>query len=248
MKLTALLATIVAAALALLATSLPAATAAGGCSSGTHGSPGYAYAGHQATTVANGVRATITATRRPTVASGHVAGWIGVGGPNQGQNGETMWLQTGVAGIPGMGLVVYAEITRSGLDPVFVPLAQDVRVGQRFSLAVLEMARQPEHWRVWLDGQPVTDPIYLPGSTRQWKPIATAESNRTDPGACNVLGFRFERVRVAGARGGSWRTFVPGYRFLDRGFTIKQLRPSSPGQRTLASDSVAPFAFEASSG
>ena len=45
--------------------------------------------------VGSGVRATITALRQPSVSAGHAAGWIGVGGPGAGPNGETMWLQTG---------------------------------------------------------------------------------------------------------------------------------------------------------
>jgi len=47
------------------------------------------------------VRATITALRQPSVSAGHAAGWIGVGGPGAGPNGEAMWLQTGVAALPG---------------------------------------------------------------------------------------------------------------------------------------------------
>ena len=51
------------------------------CGAGANGSQGYAYAGHQATTVAHGIRATITPTAQANVIAGHVAGWIGVG-PN----------------------------------------------------------------------------------------------------------------------------------------------------------------------
>ena len=61
-------------------------------------------------------------------------------------------------------------------DPVFIPLLQNVQVGERHRLAVLEMNRRPGVWRVWVDGKPMTDPIVLPGSHRIWKPIATAES------------------------------------------------------------------------
>lgn len=250
MKTTALLSTIaaaLAAAVAAVVAPAPATANASACGSGTNGSSGYAYAGHQASVVAHGVRATITPTMQPRVLEGHVAGWIGVGGPSQGPNGETMWLQTGVAGIPGMGLVVYAEITRPGVDPVFVPLAQDVQPGQSFRLAVLEISKRPDHWRVWLNGEPVTEPIKLAGSTKQWKPIATAESFNGQSGACNSFGFRFEKVGVARSKGGSWKTFQPGYKFLDRGFAVRQLRPAPSGARTLAADPIQAFAFEAGS-
>jgi hypothetical protein len=53
---------------------------------------------------------------------------------------------------------------------------------------------------------------------------------------------------VAGALGGSWRPFVPGFRFRDRGYSVRELLPPARGQRTLASQSFAPYAFDAQSG
>jgi hypothetical protein len=250
MRITALFVTVCAVAVAAIAAvTYPRAAAASatGCGSGSNGSAGYAYAGHQSSVTSHGVRATITPTMRPSIATGHVAGWIGVGGPKQGPNGETMWLQTGVAGIPGLGLVVYAEITRPGADPQFVSLVDHVEPGQSFRLAVLEISKRPNHWRIWLNGRPMTAPIHLPGSAMRWKPIATGESFNGSSNSCNAFAFRFERVGVAGAMGGSWKTFVPGYKFLDRGYVLRQLRPSTPGQRTLAGGAVQPYAFEAGS-
>ena len=95
------------------------------CGAGANGSQGYAYAGHQATRVSHGIRATITPTAAANVISGHVAGWIGVGGPGQGANGQTLWLQVGVASIPDTPTMVYAEITRGGQDPVFVGTTEE---------------------------------------------------------------------------------------------------------------------------
>ena len=40
--------------------------------------------------------------------------------------------------------MVYAEITRGGKDPVFVPLLQGVAVGESHNVAVMEMSGQPE--------------------------------------------------------------------------------------------------------
>ncbi len=216
------------------------------CGSGTHGSPGYAYAGVQSNSVGSGVRATITPLAQPDVRAGHAAGWIGVGGPGSGPNGETMWLQTGIAALPRTPLMVYAEITRPGVNPVFLPLRTDVQVGESHRLAVLEMSRRPGVWRVWLDGQPVTDPIVLPGSHKRWEPLATAESWNGGVATCNGFRYRFERVGVAQSLGGSWRTFVPGYTLRDQGYEVRQLTPSGQGQRTLSTvGAIAPYAFDA---
>ena len=217
------------------------------CGAGANGSQGYAYAGHQATKVAHGVRATIASTVQANVVAGHVAGWIGVGGPGQGAGGETVWLQVGIASMPDTPTMVYAEITRDGQDPVFVPLLQGIAVGESHRVAVLEMAGRPNYWRVWLDGAAVTEPILLANSTNRWRPIATAESWNGNRAVCNRFGFRFDGVGVASSNGGSWRAFRPGAQFLDRGFAVKRLSGSNGGQRTLSGGAPSPYAFEATS-
>jgi hypothetical protein len=215
------------------------------CGAGANGSQGYAYAGHQATAVSHGIRATITPTAPANVAAGHVAGWIGVGGPGQGANGQTMWLQVGVASIPDTPTMVYAEITRPGREPQFVQLLQNVRVGESHKVAVLEIAGRPNWWRVWLDGKTATDPILLEGSSNRWRPIATGESWNGGESVCNRFAFRFDGVAVAGSPGGAWHPFAPGYLFQDHGFGVKQLSPS--GARALSGGTPTPYAFEASS-
>ena len=102
--------------------------------------------------VAHGVRATITPTVQANVAAGHVAGWIGVGGPGQGAAARRCWLQVGVASMPDTPAMIYAEITRSGKDPVFVHSSSGVAVGESHHVAVMEMSGRPNYWRVWLDG------------------------------------------------------------------------------------------------
>ena len=111
-----LLAALVAAA-ALVALVAASTTATAGSSCAGSAGDGYSYAGHQATYTGHGVRATLTLVQRPNVASGHVAGWVGVGGPGQGPNGEDAWIQAGIASMPGMDPFLYAEITRGGRDP-----------------------------------------------------------------------------------------------------------------------------------
>jgi hypothetical protein len=224
-----------------------ASASSSSCGSGSHGSAGYAYAGLESARVSSGVRATITALRAPSVKAGHAAAWIGVGGPKAGANGETMWLQVGIAALPSTPTMVYAEITRPGGDPIFLPLVQNVQVGESHRLAVLEMSRRPGVWRVWVDGKPATDPVVLDGSHRAWKPIATAESWNGGVATCNGFGFRFERVGSARALGGSWHTFEPGFTFQDRGYVVRRLPPAQGGQRTLSAERIQPYAFEAAS-
>ena len=87
----------------------------------------------------------------------------------------------------------------------------------------------------------------LPGSHRRWEPLATAESWNGGASACNGFRFRFERVGVAQALGGSWRPFVPGYTFRDRGYSIHQLTPGARTPRTLSAHGFQAYAFDASS-
>ena len=229
------------------------ATAKAGSACASVESGGYSYAGHQSGYRGHGVRATISLTRAPAVGAGHVAGWVGVGGPGQGANGGDAWIQAGVGALPGMDPFVYAEITREGREPQFILLEEGVPVGRSHRLAVLEMSGRPGWWRVWVDGQPMTEPVRLPGSSGRWAPIATAESWNGGVSSCNSFGFRFERVSVSYGGGGSWRPFVPTGHFRDGTYRLRDLA-SAPAvlgvySRTLASDGgVLPYAFVAASG
>lgn len=213
------------------------------------GTDGYSYAGHQSDTTGYGVRATIALTRSPSVAAGHVAGWVGVGGPGQGANGGDAWIQAGVASLPGMEPFVYTEVTREGRDPEFTLLEEGVAVGRSHRFAVLEVAGRPGWWKIWVDGQPVTKPIRLRGSSGRWAPIATAESWNGGEAACNSFAFRFERVSVAYGGGGAWRPFVSGYRFRDGSYSVRKLAsaPATPDayRHVQAADAVLPYAFVA---
>lgn len=237
-----------AAAAALLALpSLTAGAPQSACGSGAYGPPGYAYAGHASARVASGVRATITQLRAPTVEAGHAAAWVGVGGPNTGRRGESMWLQVGLAALPGVKAMLYAEVQRPGRDAQFVLLARRIAVGERHDVAVIEVAGRRGVWRIWLDGRPVTEPITLQGSHRLWKPIVTAETWNGGTPACNRFGFRFDDVRVATVTDGSWRPFQPGFTFRDRGHVVRPSRPTVGGRRAPASNSHPAYAFDAAS-
>ena len=205
-------------------------------------------AGYESARVASGIRATITALHQPSVNAGHAAGWIGLGGKGAGpETGETMWLQAGIAALPRTPLTRYKSRSRAPIAAQCSSRSPHVEVGEKHRLAVLEMNRRPGVWRVWLDERPVTDPIVLPGSHKRWQPIVTAESWNGGVSTCNGFRFRFERVGVAQALGGSWRTFVPGFTFRDQGFVVRRARPAPAGTRTLAFDPITPYAFVAQS-
>jgi hypothetical protein len=237
-------------ALAALVGASTTATAGRACVSGAR-SGGYSYAGHQASHRGHGVRATITATRSPSVEAGHVAGWVGVGGPRQGVNGEDAWIQAGIASVPGTDPFLYAEITRDGRKPEFILVSKGVAVGESHSIAVLELSGRRGWWRIWVDGKAVIEAVRLRGSSGRWAPIATAENWNGGRPACNAFGFRFERASVAYGVGGSWRPFVSAHRFLDGAHTLRDLAaaPAEPGvyRRTLAGKGVPPYAFVAAS-
>lgn len=184
------------------------------------GKQGYAYAGLQSTRRSHGVRATLTSLARPYVEAGHVAAWIGLGGPGQGPAGSDEWIQVGLAAVPGTGSMLYYEVAQPGRAPVYHQLMSDVPPGRRVRVALLEMNRRPNHWRVWVDGEFVTKPIYLPRSGARWQPIATAETWDGGRRACNGYGYRFEGLRVATWRGGSWTRFRSGHRWQDPGYRV----------------------------
>ena len=154
--------------------------------------------------------------------------------------GSGSWLQAGVAAFPGEKPFVYAEVVRPDRQPDLRTIASNVAAGRAHRLAVLEIKQRPGWWRVWVNGSVAVDAIRLVGTAGGWKPIATAESWSGDGQACNTFAFRFEQVALADARGGSWRPFAPGRRFLDLGYRLRQLEPSSNGR------AAATFAFEPS--
>jgi hypothetical protein len=172
------------------------------------GSDGYSYAGLASPTKAHGVAARLTAIGGAHVADGHVAGWVGVGGPGEGPNGADEWIQVGFSGFAGSpNSNVYYEVTRAGSAPKYFEVEHDLQPGTTRRVAVLEVGGRPNAWRVWVDGKPVSKVIYLPASHGAWRGVATAESWTTSKRlACNAFGYRFDDIRIAQHAGGAWRT------------------------------------------
>jgi hypothetical protein len=176
------------------------------------GSNGYAYAGFGATQSAFGISATVESVEAFAVLHGHVAGWVGVGGPGEGPRGTNEWLEVGLSGFPGVtGSDLYYEVALPDHYPVYHQIAGDIPAEKRVDVGVLEMQSRPNWWRVWVDGRPASRPIHLPDSYERWAPIATAESwDGGTGGTCNNFLYHFRRVRIAHAPGGGWRKFSGG--------------------------------------
>jgi hypothetical protein len=172
------------------------------------GSNGYTYAGLASASLTHGVSARLTTIAAASVTNGHIAGWVGVGGPGEGPNGKDEWIQVGFSGFAGSpNSDLYYEVTRAGSAPEYVEVAQSLPPGTSRHVAVLEVTGQPNAWRVWVDGAAVSKAIYLPQSHGAWRGIATAESwTATGAKACNAFGYRFDDIRIAQQAGGSWQS------------------------------------------
>lgn len=204
----------------VLAAVAASASPAGAGRSASCGQAGYSYAGFASAGRAHGIRANVTAVVEPSVANGHVAAWVGVGGAGQGANGSDAWLQVGVSAIAGVDdSALYYEVVRPGQAPRYTFLG-DARPGETYDVAVLELAGRPGTWRVWVNGEARSAPIELAGSSGRWRPIATAETWDGGRRVCNRFDFSFSDVKVAGGAGGSWRPFVGGQRFEDPGYRV----------------------------
>jgi len=175
---------------------------------------GYSYAGIGAPSQAYGISALITPLNAFDVVDGHVAGWVGVGGPGEGPNGTNEWLQVGYSGYPSItGSDIYYEVARPGSRyPTYHQVAAGLPVGTASKVTVLEMHSRPNWWRVWLNHKAVSPPIRLPDSHDRWSPIATAESwDGGTRGTCNTFLYRFRHVAIAQSTGGGWHLLTGGF-------------------------------------
>jgi hypothetical protein len=194
---------------AVAAVSLGGAATALACG----GQGGYSYAGLGAPNRAYGVSAVVTPLDAFAVLNGHVAGWVGVGGPGEGPGRTNEWLQIGLSGFPGItGSDVYYEVALPHRFPTYHQVATAVPAGKAVKVTVLEIRNRPNYWRVWLNHRAVSPAIYLPQSHDRWTPIATAESwDGGTGGTCNTFLYRFRHVAVAQSMGGGWHLLKSGY-------------------------------------
>lgn len=174
----------------------------------------------------HGIAATITELEQPEIASGHLAAWVTVGGEGEESDGTGSWVQIGVwnrGGVAAMWAIRKADgyqtdttgnVSGGVGDDIYVEtISRDhyslrrigaVQVGQPIRVAVLEMASRPGWWRAWLNGRPVSSPIYLTLTFTSPQPMdAAAEDYNDVPGhGCNHFAYRFSGIAVASRRGG----------------------------------------------
>ncbi len=224
----------------LLATAALAALAlvGGVATASACGNDGYAYAGLSAPTTGSGISAIITPLGSFSIPNGHVAGWVGVGGPGEGPGGTDEWLQIGLSGFPGLYTDVYYEVARPHHYPVYHEVVANPPTDHPYRFAVLE--DRPNWWRVWMNGRPVSPSIYLPQSNNQFMPIATAESwDGGTHGACNDFLYSFQRVKIAHRPGGLFHNLRGGYPIrsakttMERAGTNFVAAEGAPSARTL---------------
>jgi hypothetical protein len=183
---------IVAIGLAAAAASLVGLTRA------AEGVGGYSYGGAASRLPVAGVAATVALVEVPHVHSGHVAGWVGVGGPGLGPGGADEWIQVGVNVFAGATTgTLYLEVER-GAAYRYSPLAARVAVGDRHRLAVSESPARRGWWQPAVDGTPVSPPLYLPGSHGSWPGQIVAESWAPGTAWCNGFAFSFTSLAVEG--------------------------------------------------
>ena len=109
---------------------------------------GYSYAGIGAPTHAYGVSALISPLDALDVLNGHVAGWVGVGGPGEGPNGSNEWIQVGYAGFPSItGSDIYYEVAQPGRYPTYHQVSAVLDVGSLTKVTVLEIHGRANWWR-----------------------------------------------------------------------------------------------------
>jgi hypothetical protein len=190
------------------------------------GSNGYSYAGLGAPDPAFGISATLTSVADFDVRDGHVAAYLDVGGPGQGPGGTNEWLQIGLSRFPGAtGSDVYYEVALPRRFPTYHQLVTGLPTGTAVRLAVREIYKRPNWWRVWMNGSAASNPIRLPDSHGRWGPIASAEGwNGGTGGACSPFLYRFNRIQVASRLGGSWHPLSGGLTIRDAATRIRRRR------------------------
>jgi hypothetical protein len=194
----------------------------------------YDYAGVQNVRPAAGIRTVLTNIREPDVTAGHVAGWVGVGGPGKGPNGTDEWLQIGYVGLPqGQPGQIYYEVTQPHVSPQYHTVQATLAPGAKNLITVSEVS--PDTWQASVDNTPVTPPIALPGSDGRFPPQATGETWNAGSATCNVYGYSLGSVTIEGKVGGTWKNGKAGFRFHD---SQQQLHKTSSNSFTARSSAA----------
>jgi hypothetical protein len=173
----------------------------------------YDYAGLQTSGQASGIRVTLTMVKKPVVKHGHVAGWLGVGGPGLGPNGTDEWIQVGYSGFDTGESQIYHEVAQPNKPPTYHTVAAKLSPSAKNRVSVLEVGDKPGSWRVWVGDKAVSPVTSLPESHGKFVPQALGETWQGGSTNCNVWGYGFGGVQVAMKPGGSWTTTKAGYKW-----------------------------------
>jgi hypothetical protein len=175
----------------------------------------YDYAGEQQGSPGSGIRVDLTNMVTPAVGpQGHVAGWVGVGGPGLGPNGTDEWVQVGYAGFAGGNTQIYYEVAQPNVAPQYHQVQADVSTSAKNVMTVSEV--HPNAWQVSLNGNPVSPLISLPGSHGKFSPQAIGETWNGGTTICNSYAYAFGNVQVTASPGGSWAMGKTGYRWQNK--------------------------------
>ncbi|HEY2436800.1 MAG TPA: hypothetical protein VGH93_06435 [Solirubrobacteraceae bacterium] len=182
----------------------------------------YSYGGAASRSPVAGVTAVVALLGVPHVRSGHVAGWVGVGGPGLGPGGADEWIQLGVSAFAGATTgTLYLEVER-GAAYRYSSLAAGVAVGDRHRLAVSESPAREGWWQPAVDGSPVGPSVHLPGSHGNWPGQIVAESWSPESAACNGFAFSFTSLAVAGSGRTALTALSRPLVFADKGIDVSR--------------------------
>jgi hypothetical protein len=187
----------------------------------------FSYAGLESSIPTAGIRAELEVAERPVVRSGHVGGWIGVGGPHDGPGGTPQWLQAGYAAFADGTVQLYYEVALPGAAPQYHVVRAAVTRGERHLVSILEEPGRRGVWRVWVDGVAAGPTYFLMGSHGRYRPQGIGESWSPTAGACNTYAWMFGDVTTAARPGGPWGPVQVTYRWNDPGYRVKFVPPGS---------------------
>jgi hypothetical protein len=174
----------------------------------------YDYAGEQQGSASSGIKVALTNARTPVVGTGHVAGWVGVGGPGLGPNNTDEWVQVGYAGFTGGNTQLYYEVAQPNVAPKYHQVMASVSPNAKNLMAVSEV--KSDSWQVSVNGKPVSPVIALPASHGKFSPQAIGETWNSGTTICNAYAYGFDNVQVSPKPGGTWALGKAGYHWQNK--------------------------------
>ena len=179
------------------------------------GNPGYSYAGVLSAKRTAGVSAVITAPVAPTVESGNVSGWVGVG--RAAVPGKRGMLRAGLlAGADGH-IRIYYEMRRP--TGWIRHLGPAVQAGESHRLRVARVPNHKKRWKIVIDGRFVNS-FRMSNQPRKFRAMATAESWDGGTSVCNRFHYSFGAVRVK--KHGHWQRLASPAVIEDPGYAVVQ--------------------------